>query len=50
MSAGLSRTCPVCNARPGWPCTAPTDTGRRVVAWMHMSREKDNHTEEVDEP
>lgn len=30
--------CPACNARPGKPCTAPTDTSRRPVGWMHASR------------
>jgi hypothetical protein len=32
--------CPVCNARPGHPCNAPTDTGRRNVRWYHYAREE----------
>lgn len=35
----LTIPCPACFAAAGEPCTAPTDTGRRVVAWVHMSRE-----------
>lgn len=31
--------CPTCHARPGEPCTAPMSSGRRVVAWLHVSRE-----------
>lgn len=30
--------CPACNALGGMPCTTPTDTGRRPVAWVHNSR------------
>lgn len=33
------RACPVCQARPGQPCTQPTDTGRRPVTWFHLNRE-----------
>lgn len=35
----LDSVCPACNALPGRPCTQPTDTGRRAVAWVHSSRE-----------
>lgn len=34
-----ARVCPVCNAQPGQACTTPTDTGRRIVNWVHLSRE-----------
>lgn len=34
----IDTVCPACNARPGKPCTAPTDTSRRPVGWMHASR------------
>lgn len=33
------QTCPACNARPGEPCNAPTDSGRRNVTWHHLARE-----------
>lgn len=33
-------TCPACNAKPGKPCTVPTDTGRRAVNWLHLARVK----------
>lgn len=38
--ADLTRdvVCPGCNAQPGKPCTQPTDTGRRPVTWMHLTR------------
>lgn len=32
-------SCPNCNARPGEPCNVPTETGRRDVGWVHLSRE-----------
>lgn len=32
--------CPACNAQPGEPCTQPTDTGRRKVAYHHLAREE----------
>lgn len=32
-------TCPACNAKPGEPCTAPTNTSRRAVTWFHTARE-----------
>lgn len=32
-------TCPACQAPIGEPCTAPTNTGRRVVKWWHEARE-----------
>lgn len=32
-------TCPNCQAPPGTPCTQPTDTGRRSVAWVHLARQ-----------
>lgn len=31
-------TCPACQARPGQPCTQPTDTSRRPVTWEHSAR------------
>lgn len=31
--------CPACQAPAGEPCTQPTDNGRRVVRWAHLSRE-----------
>jgi hypothetical protein len=31
--------CPNCHARPGEPCTQPTESGRRNVPWFHLSRE-----------
>ena len=31
--------CPACDADVYQPCTAPTDTGRRKVAWTHLSRD-----------
>lgn len=30
--------CPVCQARPTFRCTAPTNTGRKEVAWLHAGR------------
>lgn len=30
--------CPNCQAPTGEPCTQPTDTGRRVVSWVHNAR------------
>ena len=30
--------CPVCQAKPGEPCTAATSTGRRPVTWYHSGR------------
>ena len=38
-TAPIDRRCPACNANPGEPCTAPTDTSRRPVGWLHASRE-----------
>lgn len=37
-----SRPCPACYARPGEPCTTPTDTGRRNVGWFHYAREEED--------
>lgn len=31
--------CDACNAKPGEPCTSPTNTGRRSVNWYHTTRE-----------
>jgi hypothetical protein len=31
--------CPACFAPIGTACSAPTDTGRRLVTWHHDSRE-----------
>ncbi|UVK61396.1 hypothetical protein SEA_GINGERBUG_62 [Microbacterium phage Gingerbug] len=30
--------CPNCQARPGYPCTQPTNTGRREVKRHHRAR------------
>lgn len=30
--------CPNCQAKPGDPCTQPTDNDRRPVPWYHHSR------------
>jgi hypothetical protein len=38
-SSPFSVVCPNCNAQVTEPCTQPTDTGRRVVAFFHSSRE-----------
>ena len=35
----LWRHCPNCQARPGEPCTQPTNTTRRPVKWFHSGRE-----------
>ena len=32
-------TCPTCHVPAGQPCTAPTNTCRRVVHWTHFSRD-----------
>lgn len=37
----LDIQCPACLAKAGHPCTQPTDTGRRDVAWIHLSRSID---------
>lgn len=34
----LAVSCPNCQAKPGEPCTQPTDTGRRPVAFVHSAR------------
>jgi len=44
----LSRPCPVCQAKPGEPCTTPTDTGRRPIRGFHLARECDD--EVIDDP
>ena len=36
----MVRSCPTCNAQPGYRCTVPTDTGRRNVDWYHFKREE----------
>lgn len=36
--SAIDLACPACNAQPGKPCTAPTDTSHRAVGWMHASR------------
>ncbi len=38
--AALERPCPACNARANKRCTAPTNTGRREVKWVHYAREQ----------
>lgn len=38
VEAALQRTCPACHAKPGRRCTQPTDTGRKAVDWLHLSR------------
>lgn len=39
MSDPRAFRCEACNARIGQACNAPTDTGRRNVAWFHSMRE-----------
>lgn len=31
--------CPNCMSPIGFPCSQPTDDGRRPVAWFHLARE-----------
>lgn len=38
MVTPLEVGCPACQAKPGEPCTQPTDTGRRSVRWYHHAR------------
>lgn len=38
QGAVLDVTCPACHALKGQPCTAPTDTSRKPVAWFHSDR------------
>jgi hypothetical protein len=38
LTGPITKVCPACNAQPGKPCTTPTDTGRRAVAWFHYAR------------
>lgn len=40
LSGPLSKFCPNCQAKPGQPCSTPTDTGRRDVRsdWFHYAR------------
>lgn len=35
----LRVACPNCGSPAGKPCTAPTNTSRREVKWVHSSRE-----------
>lgn len=42
----LSRSCPNCQAPAGEPCTQPTNTGRRVVNWVHSSRLADEEADQ----
>ena len=35
----LTVPCPACQSEVGNLCTTPTDTGRRVVTWVHYDRE-----------
>lgn len=39
MLTALLVSCPSCGARAGQSCNAPTETGRRDVRWVHLSRE-----------
>ena len=32
--------CPACQAQPDEWCSAPADTGRRDVRWVHYAREQ----------
>ena len=34
--------CPVCQARPGQPCTRPTHTARKPVTYLHSARREEN--------
>ena len=36
--ASIRVACPACYAPAGEPCTAPTNTARRVVLWFHSAR------------
>jgi hypothetical protein len=35
----ITVTCPNCQAKPGRPCTQPTNLGRHPVSWFHTARE-----------
>lgn len=39
LSAPTAVACPNCGAPQGYPCSQPTDTGRRVVRWTHLARD-----------
>jgi hypothetical protein len=41
LTGPITRVCPACNAKPGQPCTQPTDTSRRNVSWFHYPREEE---------
>lgn len=38
LKKAIDVTCPNCQARPGEPCTQPSNTKRIPVTWMHLSR------------
>jgi hypothetical protein len=38
MNDPLRVPCEVCNAAVWQLCTVPTETGRRMVLWYHLSR------------
>lgn len=39
VAQAQTEVCENCNAQAGQPCTQPTDTGRKPVAWVHLIRE-----------
>lgn len=39
LQQAMSVACPACHSKPGKPCTQPTNTGRKPVAWVHLVRE-----------
>lgn len=39
VAQAQTEVCENCNAQQGQPCTQPTDTGRKPVAWVHLARE-----------
>ncbi len=38
LVGALDIMCPACLARPGKPCTQPTETSRKNVSWFHFAR------------
>ena len=48
-AAALTVACPACFSSIGEQCTAPTETGRRHVAWTHYSRQAAAGKTELDE-
>lgn len=46
MKPALLSPCPNCQAKPGEPCTQPTNTARRPVRWYHFARDAEARREE----